>query len=366
MKVAIVNCFDTFMDREASLYRFFSERGDDVTAVISDFLHIEKKTREKRPAGYTILHARPYHKNLSVGRMASHWSYAKSAAAFLQEQSWDLIWVIAPPNSLIHQCAAYRKTHPKTKLVIDINDLWPESLPIEKIKWLPPFAVWRHLRDRSLPMADAIVTECELFQKRLGLSKRDSTTIYLCKPENDLVQVTRQLSSDGISLCYLGSINHIIDIQAISDIIRSAASVARVTLHVVGDGENRDQLLTSAKEAGACVVYHGVVYDEEEKQKIFSQCHFGLNVMRSSVCVGLTMKSMDYFAHGMPLINNIAGDTWDLIDKYGFGINWSPERTVDWKRFDAVEAGRRARMLFEQELTYSQFAQRVESVLEKL
>ncbi len=366
MKVAIVNCFDTFMDREASLRRFFSERGDEVTAIISDFLHVEKKTRTECPAGYTMLHAKPYQKNLSVARMASHVAFAKTAAAFLEQQTWDLIWVIAPPNALIAQCGTYRKCHPNTKLVIDINDLWPESLPIEKIKWLPPFAVWRNLRDHHLSQADAIVTECGLFQRRLHLSDKEATTIYLCKPENDSVQVMRELPAEGISLCYLGSINHIIDIQAISDIVRSAAKVSHVTLHVVGDGENRELLLTSAKEAGASVVYHGVVYNEEEKRHIFSQCHFGLNVMRSSVCVGLTMKSMDYFAYGLPLINNIAGDTWDLIDRYGFGINWSSDTEVDWNGFDVLEAGKKARDFFECELTYGQFARRVESVLNQL
>lgn len=366
MKVAIVNCFDTFMDREASLRRFFMERGDDVTAIVSDFLHVEKKTRTSAPEGYTLVHAKPYQKNLSVKRMASHACYAKTVTHTLEEGDWDLIWVIAPPNSLIAQCGKYRQHHPETKLVIDINDLWPESFPIEKIKWLPPFAVWRGLRNRYLPYADAIVTECGLFQTRLSLPDDRCTTIYLCKQEKQTECPVRALNSNEISLCYLGSINHIIDIQAISEIIQSISQVSPVTLHVIGDGENREQLLSCAETAGAKVVYHGVVYDEAEKLRIFSQCHFGLNVMRSSVCVGLTMKSMDYFAAGLPLINNIAGDTWDLIEQCGFGLNWKSNTQIDWKQFDVIEAGKKARAFFERELTYEQFARRVESVLEKL
>lgn len=366
MKVAIVNCFDTFMDREASLRRFFIERGDDVTAIVSDFLHVEKKTRTNTLEGYTLVHAKPYQKNLSVKRMASHACYARTVANTLEQGCWDLIWVIAPPNSLIAQCGKYRKRHPETKLVIDINDLWPESFPIEKIKWMPPFAVWRGLRNRYLPIADAIVTECGLFQRRLGLPDDKCTTIYLCKQEKQSECPVKTLDLDGISLCYLGSINHIIDIQAISETIKSIAQVSAVTIHVVGDGENRGLLLSCAEEAGAKVVYHGVVYDEAEKLRILSQCHFGLNMMRSSVCVGLTMKSMDYFAAGLPLINNIAGDTWDLINQYGFGLNWSPNAQIDWNRFDVISAGRKARAFFERELTYEQFVRRVESVLEKL
>ena len=49
-------------------------------------------------------------------------------------------------------------------------------------------------------------------------------------------------------------------------------------------------------------------------------CHFGLNIMKSSVCVGLTMKSVDYFRHGLPIINTIPGDTAELIRTRGIGV----------------------------------------------
>ena len=52
-----------------------------------------------------------------------------------------------------------------------------------------------------------------------------------------------------------------------------------------------------------------------------SKCHFGLNIMKESVCVGLTTKSIDYFSCGLPIINNIKGDTWNIVEKYNVGIN---------------------------------------------
>ena len=44
--------------------------------------------------------------------------------------------------------------------------------------------------------------------------------------------------------------------------------------------------------------------------------------MKKSVCVGLTMKSIDYFEFGLPIINNIKGDTWNAVEEYGIGINY--------------------------------------------
>ena len=64
-----------------------------------------------------------------------------------------------------------------------------------------------------------------------------------------------------------------------------------------------------------------MVYEPKKKQAIFDECHFGLNIMKSSVCVGLTMKSLDYFQAGLPIINNIDGDTADMIEAYHIGFN---------------------------------------------
>jgi len=66
---------------------------------------------------------------------------------------------------------------------------------------------------------------------------------------------------------------------------------------------------------------HGAVYDDEKKQQIFDQCHFGLNIMKPTVCVGLTMKSLDYFRAQLPIINSIKGDTSTFVEEYQIGFN---------------------------------------------
>ena len=68
--------------------------------------------------------------------------------------------------------------------------------------------------------------------------------------------------------------------------------------------------------------FYGAIYDDQEKQKILSQCHFGLNIMKPSVCVGLTMKSLDYFRHGLPIINSIPEDSEMLVRTKNIGFQW--------------------------------------------
>jgi hypothetical protein len=331
MKVVIVNCFDTYEDRVDLVHEFFKEQGYDVTVIQSDFRHFKKVHREEPKDGFIFVKSKPYFKNLSVSRLWSHYKYASDAFKIVEETKPDLLYTFVPPNSLAKFAASYKRKHIEVKLILDLIDLWPETMPIGKAKKFPLFAFWGAMRDKSLKYADLVITECDLYQSVLGnaLKGVKAETLYLAKRDINLVS-NPQLSDDEIHLAYLGSINSIIDILKIKEIIENIKMVKPVTLHIIGDGESKQELIDAAKAGGATVEYHGKIYDPQEKQDIFDKCHFGLNIMKDSVCVGLTMKSIDYFQHSLPIINNIQHDTKKIISEYGIGYN------ISCKEFDNI------------------------------
>lgn len=321
MKVVIISCFDAGETRIDMVYNYFVERGHDVNVLISDFDHFKKNKRDKINQ-YQYINTAPYYKNISINRLYSHFKFSYDAFQIVEKLKPDLLYVLVPPNSLAMFASKYKKKHQKVKLIFDIIDLWPETMPIGKIKKLPLFAFWKEMRDISLKFADFVILECDLYKTVLGdtLNGINTETLYLAKKDINITS-TPILSEDEIHLAYLGSINNIIDIPKIKEIIVVIKEIKSVTLHIIGDGENREKLISAVEHAGASVVYHGKIYDPQSKQDIFDKCHFGLNIMKSSVCVGLTIKSVDYFQHGLPIINNIPGDTTEIINKYKVGIN---------------------------------------------
>lgn len=143
------------------------------------------------------------------------------------------------------------------------------------------------------------------------------------------------LPDDRLSLCYLGSVNNIIDINCIKEIIKNASKIQKVELHIIGGGEREKELIYEAEKAGANVINHGKIYDDEYKKQIFSSCHYGLNIMKKSVYVGLTMKSIDYLKAGLPIINNIVGDTWDFVEQDKIGINTNNgENSISYSEYN--------------------------------
>ena len=166
MKICIVNCFDTYEHRVDLLVNYFSNKGDDVSVITSNYRHIEKVYRTESKDKYTFVDTTSYQKNMSYARLHSHWKLAKNIFNNLPKDI-DLLWVLVPPNSFTKRAAEYKKQNSTTVLVFDIIDMWPETLPVGKMKNIFPLRLWRNLRDLHLNAADYIVTECDLYRTRL-------------------------------------------------------------------------------------------------------------------------------------------------------------------------------------------------------
>ncbi len=328
-KAVCISCTHHYRERIAYVENALRKQGYDCTYITSDFHHISKKRHTVDLPHCIQLPTVGYTKNLSFRRIYSHIRFSKDALKAAGKLQPDLLYIDVPPNSLCKEAAKYKKRNPNVKLVFDIFDMWPESFPSNKLKKLLklPFGIWARFRNLGLPGADLVITECDLFREALQphLKGVESRTLHLCKPAAT-TEICRPLPQQkAIHLCYLGSINNIIDIPAISTLIGQVQAIRPVVLHIIGDGETRDTLIESVEATGATVQFHGSVYDNGEKQAIFDMCSFGLNIMKDSVFIGLTMKSVDYFAGGLPIINSIGGDTRSLVETRQIGINLNRE-----------------------------------------
>ena len=84
---------------------------------------------------------------------------------------------------------------------------------------------------------------------------------------------------------------------------------------------------------------HITVSQVEKKKEIFSKCHAGLNLYKNDLYIGLTVKSIDYFNFGLPVINNIIGDTSEFVSKYNVGINVDDNSILDFDKLKKMRMG---------------------------
>ena len=349
MKYIIINSSTNFEYRVDLIYEYLTEKGNDVTVLASDFIHSEKKKRAEARHPYELINTIPYKKNLSLRRLASHYDFSRKAYKRIKNEKTDLLYLMIPQNSNAKIGKWYKKRYPDTKIVMDIVDMWPESLPVKGTdRW--PFTIWANIRNKNLKYADVVVTECNYYQEKLKnwLYNKKTVTIpwlkryrewnskYEGTAEKEIAHVTPK--KDRIRLCYLGAINNIIDIDKICDLIHQIREKLPVELHIIGIGERKEEFKRAAESAGAKVTDHGPIYDENKKQEIMDECDFGLNIMKDTVCVGLSMKSIDYMAAGLPIINNLPGDINNIIKNGSIGINYTNYNTsILPTKFDRVK-----------------------------
>lgn len=360
--------FEHQSHRMTAVEELLESKGYTVKYITSDFDHLSKKKIEGNVLNSIQISAKPYSKNLSLDRILSHRKFARDVFKYIssQETQPDIIVAMVPPNFIALYGAKYKKKHKNVKLVFDIFDLWPETFPGDKVKKLlfPVFGVWGAIRDRNLKYADFITTECELFRQKLNLPQDKSKAIYLNKEEfKDKGEP--ELPDNQINLFYLGSINNIISIEDICGLIKELSEKIKVELHIIGTGEREEEFVSSAKAAGAEVIFYGPVFDDKEKQNIINKCHYGLNVMKTSVCVGLTMKSLDYFRHAIPIINNIPADTERLVkeEKIGVQLNEDTANTLlSLSNEDNLEMRKQVERVFSAKFETSEIKKQYEEI----
>lgn len=302
----------------------YVKKGYDVIYVTSDFVHMTKKRycfNEYKNSKQ--LHVISYKKNLSISRILSHLMFSYKTFYMLLACKPELVYVEVPNNSLVKSSAKYKKIN-NAEIIVDVFDMWPESMPVKTknmiVNW--GFDIWRNFRNKNLKFADQIWIECDYYRELLSAQKINlpMETKYL-KLKNAETSIEMKVSEEEIDLCYLGSINNIIDISLIEKIVSEFAKNKRTRIHIIGDGERKDEFLDILKKNSIEIIDHGKVYEIDKLQEIFDQCWFGINVLREDLAIGITMKSISYFRGGLPIINTVQGDTSRFVEECNIGIN---------------------------------------------
>lgn len=369
INILIITSFQTYEPRAEAIRNYFEKKDKSVWIISTNFAHREKKNRSDQKDGYSFIATESYKRNLSLSRLISHYNFARDAFSEAEFFWPELLYVLIPANILVKFAQNY-KHRKKCKLVIDIVDMWPESLPVSKIKNYWPFTLWRNLRNDYLCMSDAIITECDLYQQLIPLDKieRPIQTVYW-------PQVTYMCNIDScpnmniVRFLYLGSINNIIDIDEIIVILLKIKSIRPVELHIIGNGERWKFFKIALDKAQIPYFFWGIVYEHNTIQSIANQCHFGINIMKTTVCIGITMKSVSYLEMGLPILNNLKSDIGNLIEKYHCGFNvysTSGLKSIDIIKEYGMDWRKNARIVYETYFSEDAIHSQLETIIDNV
>ena len=354
----IVNPFDNLPpeglrpQRYWLMARAFAQAGHKVVYWSADFSHAYKRARDVaalagRYEGFELrlVHEPPYPKNVCLRRLWSHWRFARNwlAAARaavkdfnglkgvkgLKGQGPDVLIVSSPPLALGAAARAFCRST-GAKLVIDIQDAWPETFQrvVPRFVLLPLTMLAR----RNYRAADAITA---VSRRYLDLARAYGATCpqHLCyhgiahppnapslQPETPHAHPLYPLSSinyplSTYRLAYIGNMSLSYDLATVVAVVRDRTDLS---LDLAGAGPDEAALKAQAADCDR-IRFHGYL-DETALRELLLQSDAGIIPMFPASQVGIPGKLADYAAAGLPVVSSLLGETLDLLVRYRAGV----------------------------------------------
>lgn len=284
----------------------------NVTLVTSSFRHYDKLQRidefPKQKFDIVKIYEPGYVDNVSLKRVYSHRVFLNNFIGWFDDNSkgFDVVYS-AYPLIGTNVFLAKNKSSLNYKLIIDIQDVWPEAIasafPI--VASIPiSFLPFTKQANYCYKNADGLVAVSKTYLDRaLAVSSPiASEVVYIGSDSTKIDEAPkRELAGDNIKLIYIGSLGYSYDVRTVVCGVNNLVNKGyRVEFHVVGGGKQEAKL----KEiAGTNIHFHGFVAFDE-MVSLIKGCDLGVNALVGSAPQSITNKLSDYFSIGVPMLNS--------------------------------------------------------------
>lgn len=306
----------------------------DVELITSNFSHgrkIHRKLDEDSNFDYkiTLIDEPGYKKNVSLKRMYSHHIFAKNVEKYLDTiEKPDIIYVAVPSLDVAEVACKYANKN-NIKLIIDIQDLWPEAFKmVLNVPLL--FKPMEMKANRIYSSADVILAVSKTYEDRarsVNSKCLESTNVYLGTDleQFDLYKEKNKITHDDdlVRVAYIGTLGHSYDIECIIDGIKilKDRGIENILFVVMGDGPLREQFEESAQSKNIKADFKGRL-DYEEMIGVLCSCDIAVNPIVKGAAQSIINKVGDYAASGLPVINTQECKEYqDLVQEYDIGFN---------------------------------------------
>jgi len=340
-KIVLISLFfyeKTDNIRISTVYNMLKEKGIEVELITTDFNH-RNKTKHSNTTDdpdITYLKVPTYKSNLSIGRLYSHFIFAIRLHKYLTKLSYtpSKLYCIVPTISSGLVCNYFCKKR-GIPFFIDIIDIWPESLIIlskqRKLLFLLTYP-WKLAAFKVYQSADKI------FAGSIGYAeyvqqynkKIKAIPIYLGTDSNRFKLLVAQNSlkiekpNDEIWICYGGLLGNNYDFEVILDSFKRLIDngFKNIKLLFIGDGQE-NKMISAYKDKFNLPIEITGYLKYEDYLKYLSYSDIAINSFKKGTRVAYSYKFNDYISAGLPVVNNVTGETAELIDRYKIGVNFN-------------------------------------------
>lgn len=339
--VILANFCGDFSEKDNGRFLYLAKllaENHNVELITSDFFHIKKTHRDSFLPGYpfkiTLIHENGYPKNVCLRRFASHYSFGKRVAKYLQNRKKpDVIYCAVPSLTAPLEAAKYARKN-NVRFVIDVQDLWPEGF--EMIFQIPVisallFAPFRCMADRIYQAADTVCAVSQTYIERaLSVNKKcaSGACVFLgTRLENFDSNVRANPVLDKpegeLWLGYCGTLGSSYDLICVFDalVLLREKGITPPKFMIMGTGPRAEEFKRYARENAVDAKFCGQLsYDK--MCGVLSSCDIVVNPIVPNAAQSIINKHADYAASGLPVISTQECPEYrNLVETYKMGFN---------------------------------------------
>jgi hypothetical protein len=327
--------------RYMSIADALNKNGVEVTYFSSTFRHANKHVRfeaqtemfDEQGVKTVFIQSPGYTKNLSRARIKAHKVYTENLMKYFRESESkpDLILSAFPPIDTPLEVSIWAKEK-GIPFVFDIIDPWPDVilrvLP-DKLKTFGLFFIGNYNKKvkRLIQNANGIVAISNQYidwvkTKQAGTYKTAAfyPTVPFKEVQQKLSRIERK-DSDKLRIIYAGNLGIAYDIPCILKAAEKLESDHPGKTHfaIAGVGDHEGLVKEYASRLGNIVYLGRIGYDDLLVQ--YANTDLGLAQYSKGATQSVTYKFFDYLSAGIPILNSLKSEMWELIDEKSIGAN---------------------------------------------
>lgn len=279
----------------------------------------------------------PSHDRSTLGRIVNYLSFFLSVLCYclMRMGRYDLVYIYHPPVTPALAVAVARSVH-KVPFVVEIQDLWPDSVAVSGMANPRIVAVLDRLCHYVYGRAAQIICQSAGMAARLidrgvagdKINQIYNSSTYLPAAADDPAVPDSILRSfEGrINMVYAGNMG---PAQALEHIVEAAKiahrAVPALRLHLIGNGIDREHLSTLAAEAPDAVMFHAPL-PRRTVDRVMDRADILTLHLKSDPLFDITIpsKSQHYLAAGRPIIAGLTGEARQLLESSGAALISAP------------------------------------------
>jgi glycosyltransferase involved in cell wall biosynthesis len=346
-RIWIISLYEpTFVDntrpmRYMSIASALQHAGVEVTYFSNTFRHSNKHVRFEEqttlvdPEGVRVvfIQSPAYQKNLSYERIQAHKTYTKNLLRFMNESTElpALILCAFPPIDTPLAVANWASKR-GIPFVFDVIDPWPDVLlrlfP-DRLQGVGNYLLYSfNQKVKKLIRQSAGIVA--ISNQYIDWAKSKQAGTYQTKafyPSVPLAEVREKLASKvrqedpRLRLIYAGNLGIAYDIPCI---LQAAAVLeeqhpGKTLFTIAGVGEHAALVENYAKRYANIRYVGRLGYDD--LMEAYANADLGLAQYSLGATQSVTYKFFDYLGAGLPMLNSLRSEMWELIDQHGLGAN---------------------------------------------